>query len=182
MANEYYTASGAPATRSQGSSNVIRGEYNLLVQAFDKLPTLAGNGGKIVRVNSGGSALEASTALGSSITATDYGSVDRRVGWVQASPAAISSNTTLALQHLQNITPVTATATVTLPNIGDIAVQAQFIVENGATLNLVGDTGITVEAYVGAGAINNPSFEGEAVVCAHKRSATKWIAWGNGVS
>lgn len=58
MSNEYYTPSGVPANNAALSSSAIRGEEGLIEDGFDKMPTLAGNGSKIVRVNSGGTALE----------------------------------------------------------------------------------------------------------------------------
>lgn len=62
MSNEFYTASGNPATGSQGASAVIRSEYSLIVAAFDKLPTMTGNGLYVVRINAGGTALESISA------------------------------------------------------------------------------------------------------------------------
>lgn len=59
---EYYTPSGAPATSSAGSSSTIRAELDLVKDGFGKLPDLAGNGSKVVRVNAGATALEAFTA------------------------------------------------------------------------------------------------------------------------
>lgn len=57
MSNEYYSASGWPGTKSSGVSSSARAEMALLQAAFDKLPTLAGNGGKIVQINVGATGL-----------------------------------------------------------------------------------------------------------------------------
>jgi len=59
---EYYNSSGAPSTGSSGSSSTMRAEFDLVEAGFDKMPALSGNGSKLVRVNSGGTALEAFTA------------------------------------------------------------------------------------------------------------------------
>lgn len=64
MANSFFTASGNPATGSQGSSASMRAEFEAIEDGFDKLPVMTGNGGEIVAVNSGGTALEAITTTG----------------------------------------------------------------------------------------------------------------------
>jgi hypothetical protein len=71
MSNNFYTPSGNPATSSSGSSAVMRSELSLIEAGFDKLPTLTANGFKIVRVNSGGTGLEAVDPL--SIFGTTFG-------------------------------------------------------------------------------------------------------------
>lgn len=62
MSNEYYTPSGTPSTSAQGASAGMRGEFALLQSAFDKMPTLSGNGSLPLFVNSGATALEAVSA------------------------------------------------------------------------------------------------------------------------
>jgi hypothetical protein len=59
MSNEFYTKTGAPASRSTGSSSTMRGEFVLIEQAFDKLPTLTAKGNYGVFVNAGATGLEA---------------------------------------------------------------------------------------------------------------------------
>lgn len=63
MATPYYTASGKPAQSASGSSEDIRDEFALIEAGFAKMPTLSGNGGKMVIVNAGATALAVS-ALG----------------------------------------------------------------------------------------------------------------------
>lgn len=63
MSNPYYTPSGSPANNSSGSSSVVRSEFALIEDAFDLMPTLSGNGGKLVAVNSGATGLEAVTSF-----------------------------------------------------------------------------------------------------------------------
>ena len=73
MANEYYNSSVNPATNSSGSSSLIRAEFAAMVVGFDKLPLMAGNAGKLVKVNSGGTAFTTSTgsiSLGGPFTTT----------------------------------------------------------------------------------------------------------------
>ena len=64
MSTEYFTASGYPSTGALGVSASARSEFANIETGFSKLPTLAGNGSKIVAVNSGGSGLEAITTTG----------------------------------------------------------------------------------------------------------------------
>lgn len=61
MPNSFYNPSGYPATRSPGSSLNARAEFLSIQAGFDKLPTLSGNGSKLLRVNAGGTAIEAFT-------------------------------------------------------------------------------------------------------------------------
>lgn len=65
--NDFYTVSGSPSTGSQGSSSVVRGEFNLIKAAFDKLAGLTGNSLKVVRVNSGESGFEAVSPTGTGL-------------------------------------------------------------------------------------------------------------------
>jgi hypothetical protein len=63
MSNEYYDHTTYPTPNSPGSSAALRAELDQIEAGFNKLPTLAGNGGDFVAVNAGGTALEASAAL-----------------------------------------------------------------------------------------------------------------------
>lgn len=63
MTTEYYNASGSPSTGATLASAAVRSEFAAIAAAFALLPTMAGNGSKLVLVNAGGTALEASGAL-----------------------------------------------------------------------------------------------------------------------
>lgn len=71
MPNDFYNDSGVPSTGSAGSSATMRAEFAAIEEGFNKLPTLTGNGGEIVRVNAGASALEtvAGTGTGAPVLA-----------------------------------------------------------------------------------------------------------------
>jgi len=60
MSNDFYNATGAPATGSPGSSATVRAEFASVVAGFDKLPALTGNADKILVVNGSGTAVAAS--------------------------------------------------------------------------------------------------------------------------
>ena len=57
MANSYYNPSGSPGTGTFGLSSIMRGEFINISAAFDLLPGIAGNGGKVVVINPGGTAM-----------------------------------------------------------------------------------------------------------------------------
>lgn len=59
MANEYYDHTTYPAPNSLATSSGLRAELDAVEAGFDKMPALAGNGGKPVKVNANGSGLEA---------------------------------------------------------------------------------------------------------------------------
>lgn len=62
MANDFYNASGAPATSANLTSATMRSEFTAIDDAFDKLPTMTANGDGCIFVNSAGTALVAKTA------------------------------------------------------------------------------------------------------------------------
>lgn len=59
MTNEYYNGGTFPTTGSAATSASMRSELASVTVGFDKLPVLTGNGSKFVKVNAGGTALEA---------------------------------------------------------------------------------------------------------------------------
>jgi len=58
--NEYYDSSGVPQAGPFASAP-MRAEFALVKAGFDKLPVLTGNAGKIMKVNSTGTALDTDT-------------------------------------------------------------------------------------------------------------------------
>lgn len=56
--SDWYDVTGAPSTSSSLSSAAIRGEFLLIQTAMAKLPTITGNGSRVVTVNAGATALE----------------------------------------------------------------------------------------------------------------------------
>jgi len=57
MSNDFYNHATYPAPNSAGSSAAMRAELELIKAGFDKMPTLTGNGYKVVGVNAAGTAL-----------------------------------------------------------------------------------------------------------------------------
>jgi hypothetical protein len=72
MTNAFYNHGSIPADNSQGSSAEIRAEFDSVQTGFDKLPTLSGNGDKVVVINTGATAMTvkvAGTMVGDAIVA-----------------------------------------------------------------------------------------------------------------
>lgn len=63
MANDFFNASGYPTTRASGASASMRSQLAAIAAGFDKMPVLTANGGKLVAVNAGATALEAIAAI-----------------------------------------------------------------------------------------------------------------------
>lgn len=63
MPNDYFTATGSPATRSSGSSSVIRALFTALQTAFDKFPSLTSKQNQVVHVNSGSTGLTSTSGF-----------------------------------------------------------------------------------------------------------------------
>lgn len=71
MPNDYYDHTTFPSPNAPGSSAALRAEFDLVEAGFNKLPTLAGNGNKLIVVNSGGTALEATASVPAGIALTN---------------------------------------------------------------------------------------------------------------
>ena len=87
MTNPYFSQTGYPATRQTGPTSApLRAEFALIAAAFDKLPTLVGNGNKLTKVNSGANGLtttglyEVGGKLGVNTSAPG--------GWIEVKPSA----------------------------------------------------------------------------------------------
>jgi len=72
MSNNFYTHGSFPSTGSQATSASMRSELDLITAGFDKMPTLTANANKFVVINSGATALTATSTLPTA-TVTDTG-------------------------------------------------------------------------------------------------------------
>lgn len=73
MANSYYNHGTTPITLSASSSALIRAELDAVTAGFDKFPTLAANGNKVLVINGAGTAITVTTGqliLGGNLTTT----------------------------------------------------------------------------------------------------------------
>jgi hypothetical protein len=121
MANDYYSESGAPSTGSGLSSSTIRAEFVLIGDAFDKLPTMTGNGDEFVVVNSGGTALTsiATAAVLAALFASPLSPAYGGTGVANNAAATL----TRSGNHALTLT-TTNTTSLTLPTSGTVATLA----------------------------------------------------------
>jgi hypothetical protein len=110
MSSTFYAKTGNPAAQSRGLSSQVRDEFALIEAGLDKLPSLSGNGGKVVAVNAGGTALESVAAVhdlavtASAIDSTPIGvttpasvrgtTVTATTGFIGAIAGAVTGNVT----------------------------------------------------------------------------------------
>ena len=149
MANEFYNHSGYPTTGSAGASANMRAELDAVAAGFDKLPPLAGNALKTVRVNAAGTALEVSNAV--SIPVTSYlvkgdgagGLTAGTPGTDYSIPASVTTEIRSSIQSgayttlssVSGTNTITATATPTLTSY--VAGQTFRFVSAGANTGAV---------------------------------------------
>lgn len=96
MPNEYYDHTTYPAQGVAGSSAALRAELDSIEAGFAKLPTLAGNGGEIVVVNAGGTALESVASLTVAQGGTGRVTGTTAYGLIAAGTTATGAQQTLA--------------------------------------------------------------------------------------
>jgi hypothetical protein len=129
--SEYYDHTSYPATGAAGSSAAMRAELDAIETAFNKLPTLTGNGGKLLKVAASADNLETSSVISengtdATISGDLYvsgGQIGQSSGQKHTIPAV--ANDTLALlaaaQALTNKTIVAASNTITTAASGNLA-------------------------------------------------------------
>lgn len=159
MANPYYDHTTYPTPNAPGSSAQLRAELDLIEAGFDKLPTLTGNANKVVVVNSGETALAATstvtgvtfsnpTITGGTINNTVIGGTTPAAGTFTAitgTSAAVNGNAT-----------ITGSATVGGSNV--VTESASQTLTN-KTFNLSSNTFVATSAQLAA-AITDESGSG----------------------
>ena len=129
MANPYYAPSGTPATSAQGSSSDIRSEFALIETGLDKLPALTAD--FIVKVNAGGTSLEAVASLG--------------VGQGGTGATTLTDGGILLGSGTSAITALAVLA------------DGEMIVGDGTTDPAI-ESGATLRTSIGLGTANDPTF------------------------
>jgi len=177
-ATEYYNHTTFPASNAAGSSASMRAELEAVEAGFGKLPDLSGNGGKVVAVNAGGTALEAVSSLTVAQGGTGRATGTTAYGLIAAGTTATGEQQTLAAGLTTQIlvggganalpvwtaatgsgAPVRATSpTLVTPNIG-VATATSV---NGVVLNL-GPGGVSTNVALGSAALQNEATGGSIV-------------------
>lgn len=125
--SEYYDHTSYPSTGASGSSSALRAELELIESGFGKLPALAGNGGKVVSVNAGGTALEAATdLLTTGVTAGKAQQVD------QATTATTRDATTTLGTTLKHTLSDTSTTVTAFNGVQGVTYRVRFLGGGGA--------------------------------------------------
>lgn len=165
--NPYYDHSTFPAPNAPGSSAQLRAELEKIEDGFDLLPTLAGNGGKLVRVNAGATALESTSTIanptitGGTINNTVIGGSTPAAGTfstLAATTATVGGAAVLSAASSDVLTNKSISgATNTLSAIGNASLSNSSVtigstnVALGATAaTLAGLTSVTATSLVGA--------------------------------
>jgi hypothetical protein len=131
MSNDFYDSTGYPSTGAGGSSASMRAELDAIEAGFNKLPVLTGNGGKHVKVNAAGTALEHSSVIsdnGTDVTVSGDlyvtgGQIGQNSGQKHTIPAIASDTLALlaAVQTFINKTLVASSNTITTAASGNLA-------------------------------------------------------------
>jgi hypothetical protein len=147
MPNDFFNSDGNPANNSAGRSSVIRTVFSNIAAAFDKLAGLSGNGGKVVGINSDGTAQEAlsTTGTGNVVKATSPTLTTPALGVATATSVnkvAITAPATAATLTIADGKTLTASNTMTLTgsdgatlNISDAATLTALAASSGASLS-----------------------------------------------
>lgn len=93
MSNDYYTHTNFPPPNAPGSSAQMRAQFGLVETGFSKLPTLTGNGNKVVAVNPTGTALIATNVL-DGVTLTNVSWSNANLTGVPTAPTAVLGTNT----------------------------------------------------------------------------------------
>lgn len=137
MSNPYYDHTTFPTPNAPGSSAQLRAELDLIEAGFDKLPTLTGNANKVVVVNSGETALIATSTV---------------TGLTLSSPALTGTPTAPTSAAGTNTTQVATTAFVN-------AERSNTATLTNKTFNLNNNTFVATSAQLAA-AITDESGSG----------------------
>lgn len=129
--SEYYNHTTYPANGAFGSASAMRAELTAIEAGFGKLPDLAGNGGEMVGVNAGGTALEA-------VTTTGTGNAVRATSPTFTTPA-LGVATCTSINKITITTPATG-ATLTLSDGSTLATSGG----HSITLTSTGATNVTL--------------------------------------
>ena len=168
MSNSFYNAGTFPATGAPATSASMRSELALIAAGFDKLPTLSGNGNKLLSINAGGTAVEALTPPSGSLVGTTATQTltnktlnlvsNTLTGTLAQFNAALSDADFASLSGAETLTNKTISgASNTLSNIGNasltnssLTIGSTSVSLGGTATTLAGLTSVTSTTFVGS--------------------------------
>jgi len=168
MSNSFYNAGSFPATGAPATSSSMRAELALIAAGFDKLPTLSGNGNKLLSINAGGTAVDVLTPPAGSIVGTTATqtltnktlnlSSNTLTGTLAQFNAALSDADFASLSGSETLTNKTISgASNTLSNIGNasltnssLTIGSTSVSLGGTATTLAGLTSVTSTTFVGS--------------------------------
>lgn len=173
MTNPYYNAGSFPATGSPATSASMRAELALIADGFDKLPTLSGNAGELIVVNSLGTALEATASLPSlSIVDTTF-IVEDNADSTKKFRFEVSSVTAGATRVL---TVPDANATLVGTDTSQTLTNKTLSGSNNTITNVSLTTGVTGTLPVGSGGTGLTTFAALSVPVANTLNTLSALA------
>lgn len=173
MTNPYYNAGSFPATGSPATSASMRAELALIADGFDKLPTLSGNAGELIVVNSLGTALEATASLPSlSIVDTTF-IVEDNADSTKKFRFEVSSVTAGATRVL---TVPDANATLVGTDTSQTLTNKTINGSNNTITNVSLTTGVTGTLPVGSGGTGLTTFAALSVPVANTLNTLSALA------
>ena len=203
MSNSYFNATGIPATDAALTSATLRSELANIAAGFDKLPPLAGNGSKAVRVNAGGTALEAADGGSASVTTytpatsadwsgsvptTVAGALDTLATRVRINQNAQAGNYTLILsdqgKHIYHDSGAGAGDTYTIPANASVAYTIGTTItfvnldSNSVAIAITTDT----MYLASSGSTGTRTLAAYGVATALKLTSTAWLISGTGIT
>lgn len=178
---DYYTNSADPADGSDLTSSVIRAENALIAAGFAKVAGYTGNGGKLVAVNSGGTAQE--PIAKSTLPGSD------NIGYqnIPQNSKSAAYTTVLGDAGKQIYHP----GADTTARIWTIAANASVAYGVGTAITFINDTSagvITIAinsdtlVWAGAGTTGSRSLAANGIATAVKMTSTRWLISGTGLS
>jgi hypothetical protein len=178
MSNPYYVRTGYPSPNAPGSSAALRAELDKIAAGFAKLPTLTGDPGKVIVVNSLGTSLVATSALqsltltGSTINSTPIGGTTPAAGTftnlsasgtVSLGSSIIVGGGTINATPIGNVTPASGAFTTLSASLGITGALTGNVTGNLAgnvTGNVTGALTGNVTAASGTSTFNNVTING----------------------
>lgn len=184
--SEYYNHTTFPATGAAGNSSDMRAELDAIETGFGKLPDLSGNGNKVLRVDSGGTALTVGVIVDDGTDATIGGN---NIGYLEIPQNSKSAAYTCVLadagKHILHPSADTTARIFTIPANASVAFPVgtaiTFINQVSAGVVTITITSDTMR-LAGLGTTGSRTLAANGIATAVKITTTEWIISGSGLA